>query len=88
MEYDFTSPAHSDRLRQGLNLVLSVAMPAVTALAFGTGTTFQEATRSEVAEPQIVPAGYAFAIWTLIYGGCVGYIALACRPARRAFRRG
>jgi hypothetical protein len=62
-----------DRFRQVLNLVLGVGMPVVTALAFGTGTTFSEATRSNVGEPRIVPAGYAFVIWTLIYGGCVGY---------------
>ena len=74
--------ADLDRTRQVLNLVLAIGMPAVTALAFGTGTTFDEATRSDVGEPRIVPAGYAFVIWTLIYGGCVGYGVYQFGPAR------
>ena len=72
-----------DRLRQVLNLVLGIGMPVVTALAFGTGTTFSEATRSDVGDPRIVPAGYAFVIWTLIYGGCVGYAVYQAGAARR-----
>lgn len=56
-----------------VNLVLAVGMPVATALAFGTGTSFEEATKSNVGEPKIVPAGYAFVIWTLIYGGSVVY---------------
>jgi hypothetical protein len=72
-----------DHLRQVLNLVLAIGMPVVTGLAFGTGTTFDEATRSDVGEPRIVPAGYAFVIWTLIYGGSVGYGVYQFAAARR-----
>ena len=78
----FAPPAR-DYTRQLLNLVLSIGMPATTALAFATGTSFEEATRSDVGEPMIVPAGYAFAIWTLIYGGCVAYGVYQFGAARR-----
>ena len=77
------TPAVMDKIRQALNLVLSVAMPVVTALAFATGTSFEEATRSDVGDPAIVPAGYAFVIWTLIYGGSVAYGVYQFMPARR-----
>ena len=51
-----------DRPRQALNLALALAQPITTILCFATGTSFEEATRSDVAEPPIIPAGYTFTI--------------------------
>jgi hypothetical protein len=76
-------PQYWDRLRQGLNLVLAVSMPVTTFLAFGTGTSFEEATRTEAGDPPIVPAGYAFIIWAFIYAGSVAYGVFQALPARR-----
>jgi hypothetical protein len=62
-----------DYLRQGLNLTLALAMPVATFLAFALGTSFQDATRSDAGEAMIVPTGYAFGSWSLIYAGAVAY---------------
>ena len=79
-----------DALRSWLTFVLAVGMPLTTILAFATGTSFEEATRSDVGEPLIVPAGYAFIIWALIYGGSVAYGAYQVLPSQHdhpLFRR-
>jgi translocator protein len=79
-----------DRFRQILVLVLSLAPPITTILAFATGTTFEEATRSDGGKPLIEPAGYAFIVWTLIYGGSVAYgifQALPSQAGNELFRR-
>ena len=70
-------------LRQWLNLVLALAMPVTTFLAFALGTSFQQATRSDAGEAVIVPAGYAFGIWSLIYAGAVGYGIYQFLPGQR-----
>lgn len=72
-----------DVLRQMLVVVLAFSMPITAALAFGTGTSFEEATRTEGGKPLIEPAGYAFVIWTLIYAGSVAYALFQALPARR-----
>lgn len=84
-----SSPAR-DRFRQLLVLFLSFCPPVVTVLAFGTGTTFEEATRSEAGRPLIEPAGYAFVIWTLIYAGSIAYGVFQAFPSQarnELFRR-
>jgi hypothetical protein len=81
---------HWDRFRQIFVLVLSLAPPVTTVLAFATGTTFEEATRSDGGKPLIEPAGYAFIVWTLIYGGSVAYgifQALPSQAGNELFRR-
>jgi hypothetical protein len=75
---------YPDRLRQALNLVLALAQPLTTALCFGLGTSFEEATRTDVAEPPIIPAGYTFIIWTLIYAGAIAYGVFQLLPSQRA----
>ena len=66
---------HPDRLRKALNLALAPAQPITTVLCFSLGTSFDEATRSDVAEPPIIPAGYTFTIWTLIYAGADSWLS-------------
>ncbi len=45
-----------DRPRQALNLAAALAQPITTMLCFATGTNFDEATRTEIAEPPIIRA--------------------------------
>jgi hypothetical protein len=75
-----------DLIRQGLNLVLAIAQPVTTYLCFARGTSYDDATRGGAGEPTIVPAGYAFIIWTLIYGGAVAYGVFQALPAQRENR--
>lgn len=62
---------------------LSFAPPVATFLCFGLGTTFEDATRSDAGEPLIVPAGYAFIIWGLIYASSMAYGVFQALPAQR-----
>lgn len=55
------------------NLILAVMQVVVTVVAFELGTSFDEATASPGGEPPIIPAGYAFTIWSVIYAGSVAY---------------
>lgn len=61
------------RLLRVLNLVLAPMQIVATVVAFGMGTTFEEATASPAGDPPIVPAEYAFLIWSIIYAGSVSY---------------
>lgn len=56
-----------------LNLIVAPLQIVAAVLAFGTGTTFEQATAKTVSDPPIVPAGYAFVIWSVIYVGSVVY---------------
>ncbi|WP_109487006.1 hypothetical protein [Occallatibacter savannae] len=62
-----------DQTRRWLNLLLAVAQIAVTVFCFSFGTSFDDAAGSPSADPPIVPAGYAFIIWSVIYAGCLAY---------------
>lgn len=62
-----------NRIFQTLNLILAPLQIAATFLAFGLGTSFDDATASPAGEPPIIPAGYAFLIWSVIYAGSVVY---------------
>jgi hypothetical protein len=73
----------ADLARQVMNLVLAVAMPVTTVLCFSLGTSFEEATGSDRGEPPIIPAGYTFIIWTVIYAGAVAYAIFQASPMRR-----
>jgi hypothetical protein len=47
------------------------------------GTSFEEATRTGVSEPPIIPARYTFIIWALIYAGTNAYGIFQATPWRR-----
>jgi len=90
MAIDFLDGLTSDRFRQLLNVVLAVSMPVTAIIAFNTGTSFEEATRTERGTPIIEPAGYAFIIWTLIYAGSAAYAIFQAVPSQtenELFRR-
>jgi translocator protein len=74
----------SDALRRGLNVVLALAQPAAAVLAslrIGGPDVGEVADRYPTF---IVPAGYAFSIWGLIYALSLGYAVYQARPVRRA----
>lgn len=73
----------SARLLRMLNLILPVMQIVVTVIAFEIGTTFDRATNSSAGEPPIIPAGYAFIIWSVIYAGSVLYGILQITPERK-----
>ena len=72
-----------DLLRQVLVLLLALAQPVTTFLAFALGTSFEEATRSDAGTPLLEPAGYALSVWTLIYGSCLAYGIYQALPSQR-----
>jgi translocator protein len=74
----------SDSLRRVLNVVLALAQPASAVLAslrIGGPDVGEVAGRYPTF---VVPAGYAFSIWGLIYALSLGYAVLQALPARRA----
>lgn len=74
-----------DTIRQAANIILAVAQIAVSVVAGkDIGPT------SDRYPTYVLPAGYAFAIWGLIFGGTLGYAVYQLLPAQREkplFRR-
>lgn len=71
-------------LRQLANLLLAIAQPAVGAVVFASSIPFEGTFGSGASRPLLEPAGYAFAIWSVIYAGTISYAVLQALPARRA----
>lgn len=72
----------SDRLRQGANLVFAVGQAAAPALTPLLGLPFV----GEVSDrypTYVVPAGYAFSIWSLIFALSLVYAVWQALPAQR-----
>ena len=63
----------SGRFLRTLNLILAPMQIVASIAAFGLRTTFDEATASPAGDPPIIPAGYAFVIWSVIFSGSVFY---------------
>ena len=73
-----------DKLRQFLNILFAVAQPFVAILA-STGFTGPDVgVVSRQYSTYVVPAGYTFSIWTLIYVLSLGYAVLQAFPSERA----
>ena len=68
-----------DSVRQALNLVLAIAQPVTAVLAFPPGSDFFKAE----SDPPIVPAAYAFSIWSLIFGSSIAYAIRQALPRYR-----
>ena len=62
-----------DVVRRWANLILAAGQILVTYFAFARGTSFEQATGNGIPDPPVVPAGYAFIIWSLIYAGSLAY---------------
>ena len=73
-----------DRLRQALNVVFAAAMPVTSYLVIALGSDFGKETETATGRHPVIPAGYAFSIWGLIYAGCFGYAVLQALPIRRS----
>jgi hypothetical protein len=72
-----------DWVRQALNVVFALAMPVTTFFTFSRGATVQHSILAGPKDPPIVPAGYAFSIWGLIYTASVAYAIYQALPAQR-----
>jgi hypothetical protein len=72
-----------DRLRQGLNLFFAAGQVAAAALPPVLGLPAVGAV-SDRYPTYVVPAGYAFSIWSLIFAVALAYAVWQALPARRA----
>jgi hypothetical protein len=71
----------SDRLRQISNLVFAVGQAAAPALTPLVGLPFVGQV-SDRYPTYVVPAGYAFSIWSLIFALCIAYAVWQALPAQ------
>lgn len=72
----------SDRLRQVLNVVFAVGQAAAPALTPALGLPFVGQV-SDRYPTYVVPAGYAFSIWSLIFALSIAYAVWQMLPAQR-----
>lgn len=73
-----------DKLRQGANLSLAILQPVI-ALLVNLGVTGPSiGAVSDRYPTYVVPAGYAFSIWNLIFALTLGYGIWQARPQQRA----
>jgi hypothetical protein len=73
----------TDKVRQFLNLVAGLTQPVVAILA-NTGITGPEiGTISNQYPTYVVPAGYAFSIWSVIFSLSLGYAVYQALPSQR-----
>ena len=67
-----------DLLRQALNVIFAIAQIAVSAMVGGRIGAI-----SDQYPTLVVPAGYAFAIWSVIFALSLGYAIYQALPSRR-----
>ncbi len=72
-----------DKLRQGLNLFLAIAQPVVAFLVNTQITGPSIGVISDRYPTYVVPAGYAFSIWSLIFALSLGYGIWQALPSER-----
>jgi len=72
-----------DFVRQWANLIFAFGQVLVTILCFSLGTSFDDATNTHITPPPLIPADYAFIIWTPIYIGSLVYAVYQARPSQR-----
>jgi FtsH-binding integral membrane protein len=71
-----------DRLRQGLNLLLSITQFAAAIITF-SGEFGDQLFYSNTREPLIVPASYAFSVWGVIFPASIAYGIYQALPQQR-----
>ena len=71
-----------DRLRQGLNLLLSITQFGAAILTF-SGQFGDQLFYSDERGPLIVPADYAFSVWGVIFPSSVAYGIYQALPSQR-----
>jgi hypothetical protein len=72
----------SDRLRQALNVVLSITQVVAICWTFLVNTNFSFDERAGY-EPPVIPAGYTFTVWFVIYAGAFVYAVYQALPQQR-----
>ena len=75
-----------DRFRQGANVLFAGTQIAAGYFAAVTGMGESIADRSAAATTPVTPAGYAFAIWGVIFAGCLAYAVYQALPRHREDR--
>jgi hypothetical protein len=81
---------NNDRLRRGANVLLAVTQIAGGYFSRLTGLGEPIDRQSARFETPLTPAGYTFAIWGVIFLGCLAYAIYQARPDRpgdRTLRR-
>lgn len=79
------SPASPDRLRSILVAVLAVAQVLSSPLTTAAlGPSSSNRTISDANLSPVTPAGYAFAIWGLIYAACLALAVYQLLPSQRS----
>lgn len=73
----------ADRLRQWGTLALAVLQPVAGALAPVLGIGRPIAAVAADSQTPVIPAGYAFLIWTPIFALAIAYAVWQALPARR-----
>ena len=71
-----------EKFRQALNLILAIVLPIVAALTNSGITGPSIGTVSDRFPTYVVPAGYAFSIWSLIFALSLGYGIWQAIPAQ------
>lgn len=76
-----TAPT-GDWVRQGMNVVAAFGQIVATVLTVVAGAERITSDEAATVTP-LVPAGYAFGIWGLIYAGSLAYAVYQALPSRR-----
>lgn len=86
---DYGPATAADRVRQLLNVLGALAQVGASAWVASAGT--DDFTRpTPGGDPPTTPAGYAFAIWSIVFAGAIAYAIRQAMPrqaARPIFRR-
>lgn len=80
-----SDPAGNDRLRQWLVMIALLATLVINTLS--TTLPINGRTPGEISDSfpvRFTPAGYVFAIWSVIYLGLIAYAVYQARPSQRA----
>jgi hypothetical protein len=72
-----------DQARQWANVILAVGQIVATGVSIASGGSEQFSSTTVESTTPVVPAGYAFTIWGLIYGGSVAYAFYQLRDSKR-----
>lgn len=72
-----------DRWRQSLTLIFAITQVAASALSVVSGIGTPVGDISDKFFTSVTAAGYAFAIWALIYSTCLAYGVYQALPAQR-----
>lgn len=73
---------HRDRLRQALNLACAFGQVGTTVLIVALGADKITGDDPNAITP-LVPAGYTFAVWGVIYAGSLAYAVYQALPRHR-----